>query len=92
MEGYTPMNNSKLKSKRVIAMSLTALFLSHQTMMLSVFASNITNVTNGGHGTFNINPAGSKNGIGYRTYDNFSLDQGDVANLNFKDGNTDINS
>ena len=72
-------------------MTLTALFLTHQTMMLSVVASNISGVTNGGHGTFNINPQGSKNGIGYRAYENFNLDQGDVANLNFKDVNSFVN-
>ena len=82
------MKNSRQKSKRVIAMSLTALFLTHQTMMLSVFASNISGVTNGGHGTFNINPQGAKNGIGYRAYEHFELDKGDVANLNFKDVNS----
>ena len=85
------MKNSRKRSKRIVAMTLTALFLSHQTMMLSVFASNISGVTNGGHGTFNIDPQGSKNGIGYRSYDKFNLDQGDVANLNYKDVNTFLN-
>ena len=50
------MKNSRKRTKRIIASALTALFLVNQTMTLSVFASNITGVTNGGHGTFNIDP------------------------------------
>ena len=63
-----------------------------QTMGLSVFAaSTISGVTNGGSGTFNIDPTTKTNGTGFRHYQDFNLGQGDVANLNFADINTFVN-
>lgn len=44
-------------------------------------ASNITGVTSGGSGTFNINPSQASGDVGFRYYDNFTLGQGDIANL-----------
>ncbi len=85
------MKNSRKRTKRIIASALTALFLVNQTMTLSVFASNITGVTNGGHGTFNIDPTHKNGNAGFRHYNDFDLDKGDIANLNFNDINTFIN-
>ena len=63
-----------------------------QTMGLSVFAaSTISGVTNGGSGSFNIDPITKNNGTGFRHYQDFNLGQGDVANLNFADINTFVN-
>lgn len=63
-----------------------------QTMGLSVFAaSTISGVTNGGSGSFNIDPTTKTNGTGFRHYQDFNLGQGDVANLNFADINTFVN-
>ena len=62
-----------------------------QTMTLSVFASNITGITNGGHGTFNIDPTKHNGDVGFRHYNDFNLDAGDIANLNFADINTFVN-
>ncbi|MBD5402793.1 leukotoxin LktA family filamentous adhesin, partial [bacterium] len=75
------MKNSRKRSKRVLASALTALFIAQQSMLLSVVASDITGVTNGGHGTFNINPEHASGNVGFRGYENFNLDQGDIANL-----------
>ena len=85
------MRKRSRSSKRILAASLTALFLSHQTMLLSVVASEISGV-NGNNGVYNIHPGALINGsdIGYRKYKDFKLDQGDIANLIFKYGNTDI--
>ena len=45
--------------------------------------SNITGVTTAGKdsGTFNINPSQASGDVGFRYYDNFTLGQGDIANL-----------
>lgn len=43
--------------------------------------SNISGVTNGGSGSFNINPEQINGDVGYRYYDQFNLGSGDVANL-----------
>lgn len=78
--------------KRTIAVLLTGLFMVQQTMGLSVFAaSTISGVTNGGSGSFNIDPTTKNNGTGFRHYQDFNLGQGDVANLNFADINTFVN-
>ena len=83
------MRTRSKRPKRITAAALTALFLSHQTLMLSAVASEITGVT-GNNGVYNINPSAviTKNGkltdIGYRKYIDFNLDKGDIANLIFK--------
>lgn len=43
--------------------------------------STITGVTNGGSGSFDINPSQARGDVGFRYYDNFTLGQGDIANL-----------
>ena len=86
------MRQSGKNQKRTIAVLLTGLFMVQQTMGLSVFAaSTISGVTNGGSGTFNIDPTTKNNGTGFRHYQDFNLGQGDVANLNFADINTFVN-
>ena len=82
---------SRKNQRRTIAFLLTGLFMIQQTMTLSVFASNITGITNGGHGTFNIDPTKHNGDVGFRHYNNFNLDAGDIANLNFADINTFVN-
>lgn len=86
------MRQSGKNQKRTIAVLLTGLFMVQQTMGLSVFAaSTISEVTNGGSGSFNIDPTTKNNGTGFRHYQDFNLGQGDVANLNFADINTFVN-
>lgn len=86
------MRQSGKNQKRTIAVLLTGLFMVQQTMGLSVFAaSTISGVTNGGSGSFNIDPTTKTNGTGFRHYQDFNLGQGDVANLNFADINTFVN-
>ena len=86
------MRQSGKNQKRTIAVLLTGLFMVQQTMGLSVFAaSTISGVTNGGSGSFNIDPTAKNNGTGFRHYQDFNLGQGDVANLNFADINTFVN-
>lgn len=86
------MRQSGKNQKRTIAVLLTGLFMVQQTMGLSVFAaSTISGVTNGGRGSFNIDPTTKNNGTGFRHYQDFNLGQGDVANLNFADINTFVN-
>ena len=87
------MRNRSKTPKRVIAAALTTLFLSHQTMLISVVASEITGITNSGSGTFNIDPSsvvGDKKNVGVRQYEKFNLDKGDIANLNYKYGENNI--
>ena len=83
------MRKGKL-SKRIVAASLTGLFLVHQTMALTVVASEITGVT-GNNGVFNINPADIKGDLGFRHYEKFNLSKGDTANLNYTDISTFVN-
>ena len=83
------MKNSRKRSKRIVASALTALFIAQQSMLLSVVASDITGVT-GNNGVYNINPSTAKGDIGFRHYENFNLSKGDIANLIYKYGATDI--
>ena len=86
------MRQSGKNQKRTIAVLLTGLFMVQQTMTLSVFAaSTISGVTNGGSGSFNIDPTAKNNGTGFRHYQDFNVGKGDVANLNFADINTFVN-
>ena len=82
---------SRKNQRRVIASLLTGVFMLQQTMALTVVASEISGITNGGHGTFNIDPTGKAGSIGFRGYEKFNLDAGDVANLNFSDISTFVN-
>ena len=53
---------------------------------LSITAANASNISGFEQtsGTFNINPLKANGTVGYRYYDNFVLDNGDVANLIFR--------
>ena len=69
-------------------MNKKQLIIAALATVLSVTAANatstITGITNGGSGTFNINPLKANGDVGYRYYDNFKLGQGDIANLIFR--------
>ena len=67
-----------MNKKIIIAAMITALSIT------AANASNITGITNGGSGTFDINPLKANGDVGYRYYDDFVLSAGDVANLIFK--------
>ncbi|MBR1460364.1 leukotoxin LktA family filamentous adhesin [bacterium] len=84
------MNKRRNTRRRILATLLTGCFMLNQTMTFSVLASEITGVTNGGHGTFDITPEGASGNVGFRNYDQFTLDQGDIANLIFQYGTSDI--
>ena len=92
MKGFS-MNTRNKRPKRIVAAVLTSLFLTQQSMLLSVIASEISGI-NGNNGVYNINPTAMipKTDIGYRKYKDFVLDKDDVANLIFKYGNNDINT
>ena len=79
--------------RKSIAMILSALFFMMQAMPLRSFATEITGVT-GNNGVYNIDPTALITGsdIGYRKYIDFILSQGDIANLIFKYGDTDIST
>ena len=61
------------------------LFLAALAIVLSAGCSMATDITGitGQNGVYNINPEHFSGNAGYRKYDNFILDHGDVANLNF---------
>ena len=77
--------------KKFIAAILTFLFVMQQTMVLPALAeSNISGVTNGGSGSFDIRPDINHGDMGFKHYNKFELGQGDVANLIFALKNGDI--
>ena len=90
--------NSRKRTTRLISAALTSLFLLNQTMMISAFATNITNPTGiqitGQNGVYTIDPTAviKDTDIGLRKYHDFELSQGDIANLIFKYGDKNINS
>ena len=87
------MKNLRKSSRRAVSAMLTAVFLSQQTMVLSAFATNITNVQ-GNNGVYNINPTAvlRDSDIGLRKYERFELSKGDIANLIYKYGSKDVNT
>lgn len=66
-------------------MSKKTLIIAALIAGLSVCSANatstITGVTNGGSGTFNIDPSKANGDVGFRYYDDFKLGEGDIANL-----------
>lgn len=76
--------NTKTK---ISATLIAAIFTATNTMA----ASNITGI-NPQNGVYKISPEAILNGkdIGYRKYDNFKLDKGDIANLNYRYGNKNV--
>ena len=83
--------NSRKRTLRLISAALTSLFLINQTMMISAFATNITNPNGspipGQNGTYTLDPTAiiKNTDIGLRKYHDFDLSQGDIANLIFND-------
>ena len=77
----------EFSAKKITAAILCILFLGQQTMFVPVLASDITGVDgkqiSGGGKQFDINPQFNHGDTGFRHYDNFKLDQGDIANLIF---------
>ena len=75
-------------SKRIVSALLTTLFISTNA---TAFSSEISGIK-GNNGVYNINPSAIINGtdIGYRKYKDFNLDKGDVANLIYKYGESNI--
>ena len=90
--------NSRKRTQKLVSAALTSLFLLHQTMMISAFATSITNPNGspvpGQNGTYTINPSAiiKNTDIGYRKYLDFDLSKGDIANLIFKYGTKDVNT
>ena len=81
---------TRKNSKRRVSVLLLALFFAaSQSLFSSTHASDISGVVGNG-GIFNINPEHAQNGIGFRDYQNFTLDKGDIANLIFKYGAENI--
>lgn len=71
--------------KRAACSFLTVAFFLQQSLLVPVFAeSNISGVTSGGSGTFNIEPTGVSGSTGFRHYNYFNLGRGDIANLLFR--------
>ena len=72
--------NSRKRTTRLISAALTSLFLLNQTMMISAFATNITNPTGiqitGQNGVYTIDPTAviKDTDIGLRKYhDNMAI-------------------
>ncbi len=76
-----------LNYKKLISAVLCVLFLAQQTMFVPVIASEITGVEGtpieGGNQQFDIRPEFNHGDTGFRHYNDFKLDQGDIANLIF---------
>ena len=83
------MKKSFINKRRLIASIMTVCFLAQQSLMLNAFATNISGVT-GNNGVYNINPTDIKGNVGFRNYANFNLSEGDVANLIFKHGSSNL--
>lgn len=87
------MKCSNRRVKRILSALITSVFIVQQSMLLSAFATDITGVS-GNNGVYNIDPTGiiTNTDIGYRKYHNFTLSEGDIANLMFQYGINDINT
>lgn len=79
---------TKNNSKRGMSVLLVALLFAASASVTT--ASDITGVTGSG-GVFNINPAKTVSGIGFREYANFKLDKNNTANLKFDGINKFVN-
>lgn len=71
-------------------MNKKQLFIAAIAAVLSVTSVNATDITGitGNNGIYNINPEKVNGDVGYRKYDNFTLSEGDIANLIYKYGNS----
>ena len=80
----------KLVSKRkMLAAALTVSFLMQQSVMLGAFATDISGIQ-GNNGVYDILPSDKNGDIGFRKYQNFTLSEGDIANLIFKFGRENV--
>ena len=69
------------QARKLFSAVVIASFLTHQMLFIPVLAaSDISNVT-GENGVFNIDPTGINKDVGFRKYDQFKLDAGDIANF-----------
>ena len=80
----------KRKTRQISATLIAAIFAATNTFAV---ASDISGIQ-ANNGVYNINPQAVINNTktGYRTYKNFNLDKGNVANLNYEYGRQDINT
>ena len=81
------MRRSRNAKRQIAASILTGVFILHQSMTLSASAAITTSsgwsgVSTSGNVT-TINPGKFDGNIGFQKYDQFVLDQGQTANLNF---------
>ena len=77
-EGYTM---TKKFNTRKLSVLMVALLFAASTVIPAA-ATTITGVT-GNNGVYNIDPTKSIGSTGFRSYRDFNLDSGDVANLNY---------
>ena len=72
-------------SKKRLAISLLGTALLMQAGCNDVFATNISGITqNQGTGAYDIRPEAHNGSTGFRKFENFSLDNGDIANFIFQ--------
>lgn len=71
-------------------MNKKQLFIAAIAAVMSVSCVNATDITGitGNNGIYNINPEKVNGEVGYRKYNNFNLDAGDIANLIYKSGSS----
>ena len=85
------MKQVSKRNRRVVASLMATFFLMHQSLLMPAVAT--TNITDssgtpigpaaGTPNVWDIVPQDHSGSIGYRVYQNFSLDQNDIANLIF---------
>ena len=78
-------NTKKIYRHKLLASTLTCLFLMPQAACLNAMATDITGVKPDidGH-TYNVRPDGYHGDIGFKKYENFNVSQGDVVNMIFQ--------
>ena len=98
------MSKISSRKRRVIVSILSFSMIAQQSVIPAVFASNISGVGGvtgdsilhgaNGNNIYNIAPQyrNEAGDVGFRQYQNFTLTEGDIANLIYKYGDTDISS
>ena len=78
-------DTKKIYKHKLLASTLTCLFLMPQVVSLEAMATDITGVKPDidGH-TYNIRPDGFHGDVGFKKYENFNVSQGDVVNMIFQ--------
>ncbi len=80
----------KLSKMNIAALVLAVSFAAQQSFVSNIAAAtNISGIT-GNNGVYNIDPAKVNGDIGLREYANFTLSEGDIANLIFKYGSQNV--